>query len=57
MSSKHCLTLWITLALAVCFIVFALCFSSYKNKQIAFGNGYERQAIIGSEYPVWKKVR
>ena len=57
MDSKHYLALWITLALAVCFIVFALCFSDYKYKQIAFENGYEKQAIIGSEYPVWKKVR
>ena len=57
MNSKHYLVLWITLILAVYFIVFTLCFSSYKNEQIAFENGYERQAIVGSNYPVWKKVR
>ena len=57
MDSKHYLVLWMTIVLAICFIIFAACFSDYKHKQIAFENGYEKQAIIGNEYPVWKKVR
>lgn len=57
MDSKHYLVLWITIVLAICFIIFVACFADYKRKQIAFENGYEKQAIIGSEYPVWKKVR
>lgn len=35
----------------------AVCSYHYKVKRIAFENGYEKQAIAGNAYPVWKKVR
>lgn len=52
--------LWVTgwrcLAVVICVITLTVAFYNYFVNVAAFGSGYERGTLLGSEYTEWQKV-
>lgn len=48
---------WVGAMVCIVLVIFFLCDYSFKTRTMYAEQGYEQVAIVGSDYPVWQKVR